>query len=112
MVVSGSTVGGQYGTGQIEHFDYWDESCPILRKAHKLADFASICRWRPADEISDELPNKFELKFLCLKGKDSVRRFLPITGGDALISELFAGGLAILNRASGTQCIGSLSAIA
>lgn len=97
-MIKRNTVGGQYGTVQIEPFDYRHESCPILRKAIKVADSASICRWRPADKISDQVPKNFELKFLCLKGKDSVRRFLPMTGGDALISELIAGGLAILNR--------------
>lgn len=97
-MVRKSTPSDQYGTVRIEHCDYWDLDCPILRRAHKAADSASICRWRPENEISDQVPNNFELKFLCLKGKDSVRRFLPITEGDALISDLFAGGLAILNR--------------
>jgi len=97
-MASRNTEKNQYGTVRIEHCDYWDEPCPILRKAIKVADSASICRWRPADEISDQVPNNFELKFLCLKGKDSVRRFLPVTEGDALLANLFAGGLAILNR--------------
>lgn len=96
-----NTVGSHYGTVRIEHCDFWDEPCPILRKAIKVANSALICRWRPADEISDQVPNNFELKFLCLKGKDSVRRFLPITGGDPLIVDLFTGGLAILNRHQG-----------
>lgn len=97
-MVSRNTVGGQYGTVRIEHLDYWDEPSPILQKAIKVADSAPICRWRPADKISDGLPNKFELKFLCLKGKDSVRRFYPITGSDLLVSNLFTGGLAILKQ--------------
>ncbi|MEQ8851177.1 hypothetical protein [Gimesia sp.] len=97
-MVRKTTLSDQYGTVRIEHCDYWDLECPILRKAHKAADSALICRWRPADEISDQLPDDFELKFLCLKGKDSVRRLLPMTGSDLLLTNLFAGGLSILNR--------------
>ncbi|WP_417390837.1 hypothetical protein [Gimesia sp.] len=97
-MVRKSTLSDQYGTVRIEHCDYWDLDCPILRKAHKVADSASICRWRPADEICDQLPNDFELKFLCLKGKDSIRRFIPMTGSDKLLDNLFKGGLAVLNQ--------------
>lgn len=95
MVRRVKTISNQYGTARLEYPAHWDDSCPILQKARGIAESASICRWRPADELCNQLPDGFELKFYCLKGRDSVRRFLPVNGSDQLIAELFSGGHAV-----------------
>lgn len=98
MVRRVNTISNQYGAARLEYPANWDDFCPVLQKARGIAESASICRWRPADELFDQLPDGFELKFYCLKGRDSVRRFLPVNGSDQLIADLFLGGLAVLNR--------------
>ncbi len=98
MVRRINTISNQYGTVRLEHPAYWDESCPVLQKAREVAESAAICRWRPADKLCNQLPDGFELKFYCLKGRDSVRRFIPLYGSDQLIAELFRGGQAVLKQ--------------
>src|SRR5262245_8526023 len=54
--------------------------------------------WRPSAEIASEAPAELMIEFDVYRDSEGRRRWIPVGGGEAFLSQAWAAGLAILSH--------------